>query len=82
MPIDKKKYRKVIECPKCGHEHCRVIENGRVTGQRFDSRNDNVWRYQGAYATTSWTMASSGGTGDIYLSEIWANSTSASTAQY
>lgn len=22
----------IIECPHCGHEHCRVIEGGTVTG--------------------------------------------------
>lgn len=28
----------VIECPHCGHEHCRVIENGKITGVRWDVR--------------------------------------------
>jgi|SRR5688572_19169300 DNA-directed RNA polymerase subunit RPC12/RpoP len=27
-----------IECPHCGHEHCRVIEGGRVTQERWDSK--------------------------------------------
>lgn len=31
----------VIECPHCGHSHCRVIENGKVTGDRWDSRYGN-----------------------------------------
>lgn len=29
----------IIECPHCRHEHCRVIKNGIVTGERFDSKN-------------------------------------------
>jgi len=29
----------VIECPHCYHEHCRVIEDGIVTGERFDSKS-------------------------------------------
>ena len=29
----------VIICPDCGHEHCRVIENGVRTEVRWDSRN-------------------------------------------
>ena len=29
----------VLECPNCGHEHCRVVRNGRITGDRWDSRN-------------------------------------------
>jgi hypothetical protein len=29
----------IIECPHCRHEHCRVIKNGVVTDDRFDSKN-------------------------------------------
>lgn len=29
----------VIECPHCQHEHCRVVERGKVTRERWDSRN-------------------------------------------
>ena len=29
----------VLECPSCGHEHCRVVKNGRITDIRWDSRN-------------------------------------------
>lgn len=32
----------VVECPHCGHEHCRVIKNGEVTGDRWDSREIRV----------------------------------------
>ena len=32
----------VVECPHCGHEHCRVIQNGKVTGDRWDSRKQRV----------------------------------------
>jgi len=32
----------LIECPYCAHEHCRVVKAGRVTGDRWDSRNENV----------------------------------------
>lgn len=28
----------IIECPYCMHEHCRVIENGVITGDRWSSR--------------------------------------------
>ena len=30
----------VLTCPHCGHEHCRVIINGQITGDRWDRRND------------------------------------------
>lgn len=27
----------VVECPRCGHEHFRVITNGEITGDRWGS---------------------------------------------
>lgn len=30
----------IINCPHCNHEHCRVIEKGKVTSDRWDGRND------------------------------------------
>lgn len=32
----------VVECPHCGHEHCRVIKDGEITGERWDSRAQRV----------------------------------------
>jgi DNA-directed RNA polymerase subunit RPC12/RpoP len=32
----------VIECPYCAHEHCRVVEAGEVTGERWSSRVQRV----------------------------------------
>jgi len=29
----------VLECPECGHEHCRVVKNGVITGERWGQRN-------------------------------------------
>lgn len=29
----------IIECPFCAHEHCRRIEKGRVTDDRWSSRS-------------------------------------------
>lgn len=28
----------IVECPHCGHEHCRVIEKGKITEERWSSR--------------------------------------------
>ena len=45
----------IIECPNCGHEHCRVIKKGKVTDDRWDSRNGQTF-----YATSvSYTSTSS-----------------------
>ena len=45
----------IVECPNCGHEHCRVIKDGKVTGDRWSSRNGQTF-----YATSvSYTSTSS-----------------------
>ena len=54
----------VLNCPVCDHEHCRVVENGRITDVRWDSRNGPTWQI-GAYAsstvsTISYSTASTG----------------------
>jgi DNA-directed RNA polymerase subunit RPC12/RpoP len=28
----------IVQCAHCGHEHCRVITAGKITGERWDSR--------------------------------------------
>lgn len=52
----------VIECAHCGHEHCRTIENGKITESRWGTRNDeksirvsgrSVWKSTVIQAKTS-----------------------------
>lgn len=45
----------VVHCPRCGHEHCRVLENGRITSIRWDRRNGQTMQYS---ATTAGYKAS------------------------
>jgi DNA-directed RNA polymerase subunit RPC12/RpoP len=52
----------VIECPHCGHEHCRKIEKGIITDDRWSSRETNVevrrtrvWKHSVLQAKTSST---------------------------
>lgn len=33
----------ILKCPNCGHEHCRVVKNGVITDDRWDSRNTNIY---------------------------------------
>ena len=44
----------VIKCPKYGHEHCRVIKDGEVTDDRWDSRNGQ----QGAVFSANYVTVS------------------------
>ena len=44
----------VLNCPNCGHEHCRVVRNGVITGDRWDSSNRQVgWGSNITYTTVS-----------------------------
>jgi len=48
-------------CPHCGHVHCRVVTDGRITGERWDSRHGNkeicrterIWTHNTVRAQTS-----------------------------
>ena len=61
----------VLQCPNCGHEHCRVIKNGIITSDRWDSRNGATYKVPMAYVTYTssastanyFWITSSGGTG-------------------
>ena len=62
----------VIECPYCGHEHCRVITKGEVTGDRWDSRygkvevsNRSIWKHDSIPAVTSSASA--------FMRDLWLN---------
>lgn len=62
----------VVECPYCGHEHCRVIHDGEVTGDRWESRENRVdvdarcvWKADSQPIATS-TAAS-------YIRDVWLN---------
>lgn len=62
----------VVECPHCGHEHCRVIKAGVVTGDRFESRVQRhkvekrcVWKCDSRPIVTSSAAA--------FLRDKWLN---------
>jgi hypothetical protein len=54
----------ILECPNCGHEHCRVIEDGKITERRWDRRNGTPYPPAGSVVqtiivtNTSWTNQS------------------------
>lgn len=62
----------IVECPYCGHEHCRVIENGKVTQDRWSSRQQRidvdkrcVWKCDSRPIVTSTAAA--------FIREAWLN---------
>jgi len=42
-----------IICPHCGHLHYRVVQDGKITGERYDSDHDNAGRYVGQWRSDS-----------------------------
>ena len=67
----------VLTCPNCGHEHCRVIENGRITGDRWDQRNGNVYYVSASSTTYSYYSVQDTSTAACsYLVHSWSNGTS------
>jgi len=48
----------IIVCPYCGHEHCRVILDGKIMDERWDSRygsvkTESVWKHDSLPIETS-----------------------------
>jgi len=66
----------VLHCPKCNHEHCRVIKNGVITSERWDSRNGPTIPI--STSATSWTVMSTYSTssGSTIMYDSWLNTTS------
>lgn len=61
----------VVVCPKCGHEHCRVIENGKITSDRWDSRNP-TYNYAASSSTYSATsMYTTSTSSDYRFTDLW-----------
>lgn len=79
----------VLNCPNCDHEHCRVVKDGVITSERWDSRNGDAGMvYAVSTATTSysgtstWDTYSTGTAGggtdtaadnSSFLYESWTN---------
>lgn len=71
----------VFDCPHCKHEHCRVVKNGDITSERWDTRNGNAGRVfrPTTSATTSGTLYYD--SSSVFTADAWA-STSTTTAHY
>lgn len=69
----------VLRCPVCGHEHCRVVERGRITDIRWESRNGPtiaVATFSMTYSIQSTYTASTAST--VYTYDLWFQATTAS----
>jgi hypothetical protein len=77
----------VLNCPNCGHEHCRVVKDGVITEDRWDSRNgpaipvfSTTSSITSTYTTFASTSSTSTGTSinpaRIFLYQSWTNANS------
>lgn len=76
-----------IVCPNCGHIHYRVVQNGRITSERW---NSSLPTYQVSYTTSSststyvsytnnlTTASSSNDDIHMFLYTSWMNATASS----
>jgi hypothetical protein len=65
----------VLNCPNCGHEHCRVVKESIITDDRWDQRNGDTfpaYRVIGSSTTPIYTSMT-------YTSIYIATSTSGSS---
>jgi hypothetical protein len=62
----------VLECPNCGHEHCRVVRGGRITGVRWGRRNGptHLAATSGTTLISTWSTST---TGSTHLYASWIN---------
>ena len=84
----------IVICPKCKHQHCRVIKDGKVLGDRWASRNPDTPAPSGPTPTyfvqvsiNNWSQqgfqtVDPGGTGgtSCHLKEAWMSTDSNATA--
>lgn len=61
----------VLNCPNCGHEHCRVVRDGKISDVRWDQRNGwgsgPVYQVSTQYISYSQTSTASSTTVNMYL---------------
>lgn len=60
----------VVHCPHCRHEHCRVVVNGVVTGERWDSRYGRI-DVPSRHTTRVEEAPLVGGTVSAFLRDRW-----------
>jgi DNA-directed RNA polymerase subunit RPC12/RpoP len=65
----------VVECPRCGHEHCRVIKDGEITEARWEHRNGDQTSIRGRSFWKSSVLPLKCSIAQQYLRDLWLNRT-------
>lgn len=77
----------MFKCPNCGHEHYRVVKDGKITEDRYNpgfatyqvSTNSITWTITSTfttYTTTNSTTTNFTPTEKYFLYTSWSNTTS------
>jgi len=70
----------VLECPNCGHEHCRVVKGGIITDERWDQRNGPTVQIPTISITWNTSSVSHNlfysGSQSVGVTQAWLNTTS------
>jgi hypothetical protein len=61
----------IIICPYCGHEHCRLVEGGTITSDRWDSRNSTKTTFSKVWKSNNFPIQTS--TAAQFLRDKWLN---------
>jgi DNA-directed RNA polymerase subunit RPC12/RpoP len=61
----------IIICPNCGHEHCRVVEKGKITSERWSSKYGRVEHNVGRWTHQSLKINTS--SASQFLRDKWLN---------
>ena len=74
----------VLECPNCGHEHCRVVKDGVITSERWAQRNGPTIHMSQStanitYSTTSVTVTIYANSASTFTAQSWFTYTSGTT---
>jgi DNA-directed RNA polymerase subunit RPC12/RpoP len=72
----------VVNCPKCGHEHYRVIKDGVVTEDRWNSSGPVYYVTGYAYTTTATVYVNVGYANSGYVTGAWSNLASTTSNGY
>lgn len=65
----------VLDCPVCGHQHYRVVRNGKITGIRWrNSAGTGIAVTRVTYSVTSTSDSTT--SSSVFLQQAWSNRTS------
>jgi len=70
----------ILRCPCCGHEHCRVVKDGKITDERWGSHNGgNITISSSSTSYTSGSTYNANQYSSLFIYSAWMNTVSTGT---